>query len=46
MLSCKAPGLGHLWFIPYILLLYLMTPLLQWTYDEYLSERPDREVAV
>lgn len=47
LLACKRfPGLGHLWFIPYILLLYLMTPLLQWTYDEYLSERPDREVAV
>lgn len=47
ILTCaRFPGLGHLWFIPYILLLYLMTPLMQWTYDEYLAGRTDREIAV
>lgn len=35
--ASRFPGLGHLWYINYILFLYLITPLLQSIYDEYFS---------
>lgn len=44
LLACRRfSGLGHLWFISYILLLYLFTPLMQWAYDEYLAKLSDRK---
>lgn len=47
LLACRRfPGIGHLWFISYILFLYLMTPLMQWAYDEYFAKLSDNKAII
>lgn len=40
----RFPGLGHLWYINYILFLYLLTPYLQNFYEEYFQKLSDKKM--
>lgn len=37
--SAKIPGLGHLWFVPLILICYLITPILQKLYNNIFDNK-------
>lgn len=42
--ASRFPGLGHLWYVNYILFLYLFTPYLQNFYEEYFQKLSDKKM--